>query len=70
MRDNLHGLAEIIALSLAFDDVLVYLAGCDIVVASQCDVEVSLVVAEIEVDFTAVGEDENFAMPSTLSMWW
>lgn len=60
---DLHRLAEIVALALALNDVLVDLARGDVVVAGKGDVEVALVVAEIEVDFTAVGEDEDFAMP-------
>jgi hypothetical protein len=55
--------------------VLVYLASSDIVVAGEGDVEVALVVAEIEVDFAAVGQDEDLAVPKQWSMglpwpWW
>jgi hypothetical protein len=62
---HLHRLAEIVAFALALNDVLVDLAGCDVVVACEGDVEVTLVVAEIEIDFAAVGEDEYFAVPLT-----
>lgn len=61
--DDLNGFTQIVALALAFDDVLVDLAGGDVVVACEGDVEVALVVTEIEVNFAAVGEDEHFAMP-------
>ena len=61
--DDLHCFTQVVALALALDDVLVDFARGDVVVAGQSDVEVALVVAEIEVDFTAVGEDEDFAMP-------
>jgi hypothetical protein len=61
--DDLHSLAEIVTFSLALNDVLVDLASCDVVVAGEGDVEVSLVIAEIEIDFTAVGENEYFAVP-------
>lgn len=67
VRDNLYGLAEIVAFSLALDNVLVDFASCDVVVASEGDVEVSLVVAEIEVDFTTIGEHEDLAMPVLFS---
>jgi hypothetical protein len=62
---NLYRLAKIVAFALALDDVLVDLTSCDVVVARESDVEVTLIVAEIEVDFAAVGEDEHFAMPMT-----
>ena len=61
--DNLYGLAQVITLALAFDDVLVDLASGDIVVTSESDVEVAFIVAEIEIDFTTVGEDEDFTVP-------
>jgi hypothetical protein len=51
---DLHSLAKIVALALALDDVLVNLAGGNVVVAGEGDVEVALVVSEIKVDFTAV----------------
>jgi hypothetical protein len=60
---HLHRLAEIVAFALALNDVLVDLAGCDIVVACEGDIEVAFVVAEIEIDFAAVGEDKYFAVP-------
>jgi hypothetical protein len=66
--DDLHGFTQIVALALALNDVLVDLAGRDIVVAGQGDVEVALVVAKVEIDFAAVGEDEDFAMPSGFSV--
>jgi hypothetical protein len=68
VRDDLHGLAQVVALALALDNVLVDLAGCDVVVAGEGDVEVALVVAEIEIDFTAVGENEDFAVPARCSV--
>jgi hypothetical protein len=68
VRHDLHSLAEIIALALALDDVLVDLARGDVVVASKGDVKVALVVAEIEVDFAAVGENEYLAVPAICSV--
>ena len=61
--DDLYGFTQVVALALAFDNVLVDLASGDVVVAGEGDVEVALVVAKIEVDFAAVGKDEYFAMP-------
>jgi hypothetical protein len=63
--DDLYGFTQVVALALALDDVLVDLAGGDVVVAREGDVKVALVVAEIEVDFAAVGEDKDFAVPVT-----
>ncbi len=53
MGHDLHRLAEIIAAALLLNDVQVYLAGGDVVLAGEADREVSLVVAKIEVDFAA-----------------
>jgi hypothetical protein len=63
--NDLHGLAKIVSASLALNDLLVDLASCNVVVAGEGDVEVALVVAEVEVDFAAIREDKNFAMPVT-----
>jgi hypothetical protein len=61
--NDLYGFTQIVALALTLDDVLVDFASGDVVIAGEGDVKVALVVAEIEVDFAAVGEDEHFAMP-------
>lgn len=63
MWNDLNGAAEVITATLLLDNVLVDLAGCDVVLASEGDVEIALVVAEIKVDFTAVVKDEDFAVP-------
>jgi hypothetical protein len=55
--------AQVVSSALFLDDVLVDLAGGDVVFARQGNVEVALVVAEIEVDFTAVVENKDLAMP-------
>jgi hypothetical protein len=52
--NDLDGFAQVVALALALDNMLVYLARGDVIVASEGNVEVALVVAEIEVDFAAV----------------
>jgi hypothetical protein len=63
MRHNLDGLSEVIAPSLTLDYVLVDLARCNIALASEGNVEVTLVVPEIEVDFSAIVEDKDFTVP-------
>lgn len=66
VRDDLHGFTQVVAPPLALNYMLVYLARRDVVLAGEGDVQVALVVAEIEVDFAAVGEDEDFAVPVLL----
>lgn len=62
---NLDGPSKIVALSLAIDDVLVNLASGNVVLSSQSDVQIALVVPKIEIDFSTVIKNENLAMPST-----
>lgn len=64
---NLDGFSKIVTTTLTLDYVLVDLSCRDIVLASKCDVEIALVVAKVEVDFTAIVEDENFTVPMTTS---
>lgn len=63
---DLDGAAEVVAATLLLDDVLVDLASCDVVLAREGDVEVALVVTEIEVDLSAVIENEDFTVPDVL----
>lgn len=62
----MDGFAQVVALALTLNNVLVDLARGNVVLAGEGDVEVTFVVAEIEIDFAAVGEDEYFAMPGDL----
>lgn len=48
---HLNGFAEILSDTLSLNDVLVDLAGCDIVVSSECGQKISLIVAEIKIHF-------------------
>jgi len=63
VRHNLDRLADVFARTLLLDDVLVDLASGDVVLAREGDVEVTLVVAKVEVDFTAIVEDKDFTVP-------
>lgn len=65
MRHNLDRLSKVIAPTLTFNDVLVYLAGCDVILAREGNIEVALVVSEIEVDFSTVVEDKDFSVSGT-----
>jgi hypothetical protein len=55
--DNLDSLAEVVATALALNDMLVDLAGGDVVVTGKGDIEVALVVAEVEVGLASVVEN-------------
>ena len=68
VRHDLDRLAQIVALALALDNVLVDLARGDVVRAREGDVQVALVVPEIEVHLAAVREDEDFAVPMHMSV--
>ena len=63
---DLDGAAEVVAATLFLDYVLVDLAGCDVVLAREGDIEVALVVSKIEVDLSAVVEDEDLTVPDVL----
>lgn len=63
MRHNLNSLSEIVTATLTLDNVLVDLAGGDVLVAREGNVEIALVVSKIEVNFAAVVEDVDFTVP-------
>lgn len=48
---HLNGLAEVFADAFAFNNLLVDLASCDVVVSGESGEEISLVVSEIQVHF-------------------
>lgn len=63
MWNDLNSASEVVAATLLLDNVLVDFAGCDVVLAGESDVEVTLVVAKIEVDLSAVVENEDLTVP-------
>jgi hypothetical protein len=63
MWNDLNCASEVIATSLLLDNMLVDLAGCDVVLASERNVEITLVVSEVEVYFSAIVKDEHFTVP-------
>lgn len=67
MRYDLHSTPQIVTPSLSLDDVLVDLAGGDVIFSSQGDVQVPLVVAQVKVDLSAIIENKDLAMPVDLS---
>ena len=62
VRDDLDGVAEVLAAALLGDDLGVDLAGGDVGAARQVDVEEPLVVADVEVGLGAVVGDEHLAV--------
>ena len=62
MWHNLHRLSEVVSSSLGFDDLHVDLAGCDVVVFREGDVEVSLVVSQVKIDFSSIVEYKDLTM--------
>ena len=62
VRNDLHGLAEIIAAAFFAENGFVDAAGRPVIVAAELGVREALVVAEVEVGFSAVFGDENFAV--------
>ena len=62
VRDDLHGVAEVLAATLLGDDRRVDLAGGDVRRLAELDVEEALVVADVEVGLGAVVGDEDLAV--------
>ena len=60
--NNLNSLAEVVAAPLFQDDLLVDAAGGEVVVARKGRVRKALIVAEIEVGFSAVVGNKHFAV--------
>lgn len=62
MRDDLHGLAEVLAATLFFEHGVVDLAGREIVALGHLGAGEALVVAKVKVGLGAIFRDEYFAM--------
>ena len=62
VRDDLHGVAEVLAAALARDDLRVDLARRDVRRLAQVDVEEALVVPDVEVGLGAVVGHEDLAV--------
>ena len=60
--DDLDGLSQEIAPAFLVDDRAVHFAGRDVMRGRELDVEETLVVTEIEIDFAPVLEDKDLAM--------
>lgn len=62
--NDLNCSAQVVTLPLFLYHMLVDLASCDVVVACQGNIQVSFVVSEVEVDLSAVVEDEALPVPA------
>src|SRR5262245_6350956 len=62
VRNDLHGLSEIVAAPFLLNDGLVDAPGSEIILASQFSVRVTLVMAQVEVGFCAVIGDVDLAV--------
>ncbi len=62
MGNHLDGLAQVVAAAFLQDDLLVDAAGGVVVVAGERRVSEALIVAEVEVGFSPVVGDEDFAV--------
>ena len=62
VRDDLDGLAQVVAAPLALDDATIHHAGRHIGELAEVLIDETLVVAEVEVGFGAIFGDEDFAV--------
>ena len=62
VRDHLHGAAQVVALALLADHVVVDRAGGDVRIAREALVDEPLVVPQVEVGLGAVVGDEHLAV--------
>lgn len=62
---HLNSFAEILTHTLSFNNMLIDLAGCDVVVPGKCGQKISFIIAEIEIHFLC--PDENHVARKTVS---
>ena len=62
MRDDLHGLAQVVAPAFFFEHAFVNLASGEVVGLFHARFNETLVVAQVQVGFCAVVGDKNLAM--------
>ena len=58
--NDLNGLAKIVPTSFCFKDLREDLSSREVVISSEIEIEKTFVIAEVQVDFATVIEDENF----------
>lgn len=62
MGDDLHSLSEVISTTLLGDDMVVDLAGGDIVVTAKSNAKIALIVSKIQICFCTVVANEHFTV--------
>jgi len=62
MRDYLDALAQVLALTLCPDHVVVDPAGCDVVVLGHGSVDKTLIVADVHVALAAIVSDKDLSV--------
>ena len=62
MWNNLDGFPEIITATLCFKNLRVDLSGSEVVISSKIEVKETLIVSEVEIDFAAIIENEDFTV--------
>ena len=60
--NDLHSVAQVFATAFLADDLLVYLAGCDVGCLRQVDIQEALVVPDVQVGLCTIIGDEHFAV--------
>ena len=66
VRNNLHGPADVVASSLALNDMMIDFSRRDVVFLGQCDVQVTFVVAQVKINFSPIVENKDLSMPAFL----
>lgn len=62
MRDDLDRFSQINAPAFSFNNVLVYFPSSDVMLPGQCDIQIALIVALVEIYFSSVIKHEDFSM--------
>lgn len=57
---TLHGFAQVVSLPLLVDDWLVDLSSCEVVVPGKADVQETLIVPQVQVNFSAIVKNKDF----------
>ena len=62
MGDDLHRLSKVISTALLGDDMVVDLAGSDIVVTAKSNAEIAFIVSKIQICFCTIIANEHFTV--------
>jgi len=65
VRHYLHCPTQIVSSTFPLNNMLIDLASRDVILAGESDIEIALVIAEVEVDFSTVVEYEDLTMSAS-----